>query len=86
MVGIIYFFCLLGMFTFAQVHKKLAINLVITNLVAGVIFMIMIIMTSRQSYLFTRLSAFINPDADPNGAGYMYMVVKECPCRSGMVR
>ena len=43
MVGIIYFFCLLGMFTFARVHKKLAIKLVVTNLVAGVIFMIMII-------------------------------------------
>ena len=83
MVGIIYFFCLLGMFTFAQVHKKLAIRLVVTNLVAGVIFMIMIIMTSRQSYLFTRLSAFINPDADPNGAGYMYMAVRNVLAEAG---
>ena len=83
MVGIIYFFCLLGMFTFARVHKKLAINLVVTNLVAGTIFMIMIIMTSRQSYLFTRLSAFINPDADPNGAGYMYIAVRNVLAEAG---
>ena len=83
MVGIIYFFCLLGMFAFARVHKKLAINLVVTNLVAGIIFMIMIIMTSHQSYLFTRLSAFINPDADPNGAGYMYMAVRNVLAEAG---
>ncbi|RHW29958.1 FtsW/RodA/SpoVE family cell cycle protein [Oceanobacillus profundus] len=76
MVAIIYFFCLLGMFIFARVHKKLAIKLVITNLVAGAIFMIMIIMTSRQGYLFTRLSAFINPDTDPNGAGYLYIAIR----------
>ena len=83
MVGIIYFFCLLGMFTFARVHKKLAIKLVVTNLVAGAIFMIMIILTSRQSYLFTRLSAFINPDADPNGAGYMYIAVRNVLAEAG---
>jgi cell division protein FtsW (lipid II flippase) len=83
MVGIIYFFCLLGMFTFARVHKKLAIKLVITNLVAGAIFMIMIILTSRQSYLFTRLSAFINPDADPTGAGYMYIAIRNVLAEAG---
>jgi cell division protein FtsW (lipid II flippase) len=83
MVGIIYFFCLLGMFTFARVHKKLAIKLVVTNLVAGAIFMIMIILTSRQIYLFTRLSAFINPDADPNGAGYMYIAVRNVLAEAG---
>ena len=45
--------------------------------------MIMFIMTSRQSYLFTRLSAFINPDADPNGAGYMYMAVRNVLAEAG---
>lgn len=83
MVGIIYFFCVLGMFTFAQAHKKLAIKLVIANLMAGAIFMIMMIMTPRQGYLFTRLSAFMNPDADPNGAGYMYMVVRNILAEAG---
>ncbi|SOC40257.1 FtsW/RodA/SpoVE family cell cycle protein [Ureibacillus acetophenoni] len=84
MVGVIYFFCLLGMFTFARVHKKLAINLVVSNLVAGIIFIIMIITTtSHQSYFLTRLSTFINPNADPNGAGYMYMVVRNVLAEAG---
>lgn len=83
MVGIIYFFCLLGMFTFARVHKKLAIKLVVTNLMAGAIFVIMIIMTSSQSYLFTRLSAFINSSSDPNGSGYMYMAVRSVLAEAG---
>ncbi|MBD8071596.1 FtsW/RodA/SpoVE family cell cycle protein [Bacillus sp. PS06] len=83
MVGTIYFFCLLGMFTFARVHKKLAIKLVVTNLIAGAIFVIMIIMTSHQSYLFTRLSAFINSYSDPNGAGYMYMAVRNVLAEAG---
>ncbi|WP_042221773.1 FtsW/RodA/SpoVE family cell cycle protein [Oceanobacillus manasiensis] len=85
MVGIIYFFCLLGMFTFSRVHKKLAIKLVVTNLMAGAMFVIMIIMTSSQSYLFTRLSAFINSDADPNGTGYMYMAVKRVLAEAGWI-
>jgi cell division protein FtsW (lipid II flippase) len=84
MVGVIYFFCLLGMFTFARVHKKLAINLVVSNLVAGIIFIIMIITTtSHQSYFLTRLSTFINPNADPNGAEYMYMVVRNVLAEAG---
>lgn len=76
MVAIIYFFCILGMLLFSRIDKKLTIKLMITNLVAGAIFM-MIIMSSRQSYLFTRLSAFINPDADPSGTGYMYIAIRK---------
>ena len=83
MMGIIYFFCILGMFAFARVHKKLAINLVITNLVVGIFFMMFIIMTSRQSYVFARLSAFINPAADESGLGYMYMVIKNVLSEAG---
>ncbi|OIJ20152.1 cell division protein FtsW [Anaerobacillus alkalidiazotrophicus] len=82
MFSIIYFFCLLGMFAFARAHKKLAINLAVTNIVAGIILMITI-MTSRQSYLFTRLYAFLNPDAEPNGAGYIYIVVRNVLSEAG---
>ncbi len=83
MFSIIYFFSILGMFACARIHKKLAINLAVTNIVAGVLFMIIFIMTSRQSYLFTRLFAFINPDADPNGAGYLYIAVRNVLAEAG---
>ena len=83
MVSIIYFFCILGMFAFARIHKKLAVNLILTNLLAGIIFIIMFYMTSRQSYLLTRLSAFINPTADSNGAGYMYKAVRNVLSEAG---
>ena len=83
MMGIIYFFCILGMFAFARVHKKLAINLVVTNIVAGTIFMMIFIMNSRHSNLITRLSAFLNPDADSNGAGYIYMAVRNVLAEAG---
>lgn len=83
MNSIIYFFCLLGMFACARVHKKLAINLIVTNIVAAILFMIIFIMTSHQSHLFTRLFAFINPDADPNGAGYLYITVRNVLAEAG---
>ncbi|MCM3601098.1 FtsW/RodA/SpoVE family cell cycle protein [Robertmurraya korlensis] len=83
MVSIIYFFCILGMFSFARIHKKLAINLALTNLLAGIIFFIIFYMTSRHSYFFTRLSAFINPAADSNGAGYMYTAVRKVLSEAG---
>jgi cell division protein FtsW (lipid II flippase) len=83
MISIIYFLCILAMFAVARIHKKLAVNLSLTNLLAGIIFIIMFYMTSRQSYLFTRLSAFINPTADPNGAGYMYVAVRKVLSEAG---
>jgi cell division protein FtsW (lipid II flippase) len=83
MISIIYFLCILGMFAFARSHKKLAVNLTLTNLLAGIIFIIMFYMTSRQSYLFTRLSAFINPTADSHGAGYMYVAVRKVLSKAG---
>ncbi|MCT8138488.1 FtsW/RodA/SpoVE family cell cycle protein [Anaerobacillus sp. CMMVII] len=83
MFCIIYFFCIIGMFAFAQVQKKLALKLVGTNAVAGLIFLLAIIITSRESYFFTRLSAFINPNADPNGAGYMYITVRDILSQAG---
>ena len=83
MFSIIYFFCIIGMFAFAQVQKKLARKLVGTNAVVGLIFLLAIIITSRESYFFTRLSAFINPNADPNGAGYMYIIVRDILSQAG---
>jgi cell division protein FtsW (lipid II flippase) len=83
MISMIYFLCILGMFAFARIHKKLAVNLSITNLLAGIIFIFMFYKTSHLSYLFTRLSAFINPAADSNGAGYMYVAVRKVLSEAG---
>ena len=83
MLSVVYFFCILAMFACARVQKKLAVNLVVTNLVAGIIFIIMFIMTSHKSYLFNRLSAFINWDANPNGAGYLYIAVRNVLAEAG---
>ncbi|RHW43371.1 FtsW/RodA/SpoVE family cell cycle protein [Neobacillus notoginsengisoli] len=83
MIIIIYFLCIIGMFAFAPIQKKLAVNLAITNLLAGIIFIIMFYMTLRQSYLFTRLSAFINPSADSSGAGYLYISVRKVLSEAG---
>lgn len=83
MTSIIYVFCILGMFAFARIQKKLARNLALINVVAGILFIVMFYITLNQSYLFTRLSAFINPAADPNGAGYMYMAVRNVLAEAG---
>jgi len=83
MISIIYVFCILGMFAFARIQKKLARNLALINVVAGILFIVMFYITLNESYLFTRLSAFINPAADPNGAGYMYMAVRNVLAEAG---
>lgn len=83
MISIFYFLCILGMFGTARIHKRLAINMALTNLLAGIIFIIMFYMTSSQSYLVTRLSAFINPTADSNGAGYLYRAVRNVLSEAG---
>ncbi|MFE8695050.1 FtsW/RodA/SpoVE family cell cycle protein [Cytobacillus sp. FJAT-53684] len=77
MYSIIYFICTLAMFAVSHVNKKLALKLVVVNVVASVIFIITLILSRRGDYFFTRLFAFVNPDADPNGAGYMYTLVMD---------
>jgi cell division protein FtsW (lipid II flippase) len=83
MISIIYFFFIIMMFTFSFVHKKLTLTLVTVNAVAGFLFIATIIITSRGGNLFSRLLAFINPDADPYGAGHMYIVVRDVLSQAG---
>lgn len=83
MFSIIYIFCIATMFAFSQVQKKLAIRIGLVNMAAGVFFLSTMIISPRKDIFFTRLSAFINPDADPNGSGYMYILVKEIFSKSG---
>lgn len=83
MFSIIYFFCILTMFAFSHVHKKVAFSLGVANMVASVIFIITLFFTRRIYSFFTRLIAFINPDTDPNGAGYMYILIRDILSQAG---
>ncbi|MDE5416121.1 FtsW/RodA/SpoVE family cell cycle protein [Alkalihalobacterium chitinilyticum] len=80
---IIYFFCIITMFAFSQVHKRLALKLAVVNVATGVILITTVILTSRGGYLYNRLFAFINPEADPSGAGYIYIVVRDFLSQAG---
>ncbi|MCR6105677.1 FtsW/RodA/SpoVE family cell cycle protein [Salipaludibacillus agaradhaerens] len=72
MMSVIYFFCVVAMFAFSQVHKRLALKLVVANMVIGLGFLMTLIINFRNSYVFTRLTAFFNPhDAELN-----FVVVK----------
>lgn len=83
MLSIIYFFSILTMFAISHVPKKLAMKLLAANIAAGVIFVITMIITSRGSFFFTRLLAFINPDTDPYGNGYMYIMIRDILSQAG---
>ncbi|WP_057763028.1 FtsW/RodA/SpoVE family cell cycle protein [Cytobacillus praedii] len=83
MFSIIYFFCIGSMFAFSQVQKRLAVSIGLVNMAAGLIFLSTLITSYRKDYFFIRLAAFINPDADPNGAGFMYILVKDILSNSG---
>src|SRR5690606_29779080 len=81
--SIIYFFCILVMFIFSQVPKKLANRLVLVNLMAGVIFIGIISLTSFREHLFIRISTFLNPDTAPNGAGNIYIFLSDIFSQAG---
>ncbi|WP_025025482.1 FtsW/RodA/SpoVE family cell cycle protein [Caldalkalibacillus mannanilyticus] len=83
MLSIMYIFFMIAMFAFSHIHKKLALKLAATNVVAGIIFMATMLITSHGGYYYNRLFAFINPEADPNGAGYMYIVVRDALLQAG---
>ncbi|RKL67277.1 cell division protein FtsW [Salipaludibacillus neizhouensis] len=82
-LSIIYFLCILTMFAFSHAPKKLAMKLLATNIAAGLIIVITMIITSRGTFFFTRLLAFINPDTDPYGDGYMYMMIRDLLSQAG---
>ncbi|WP_280771553.1 FtsW/RodA/SpoVE family cell cycle protein [Salipaludibacillus daqingensis] len=82
---IIYFFSIMTIFTFSHVSKKLAMKVVIANatVTASILFTFAMISFSRGGYFFHRLAAFINPTADPNGDGYIYILVKDVLSQAG---
>ncbi len=83
MFSIIYFISVITMLAVSNVQKKLAIKLLATNISAGLVLLVFIIASSRGGYFFQRLQVFIDPNKDPMGAGYMYLVVKDIFSRAG---
>lgn len=83
MFSIIYFFCVVAMYIFSYIHKKSAIKVAMGNLLIGIILISAMLLNSRTSYFFDRLIAFVNPDTDPDGAGYMSIVVKDILSQAG---
>lgn len=83
MLIIIYFCCVLTMFAFSYPSKKLAYKLIVPNVAVGLIVIVTMILSSRGSYLINRLFAFINPNTDPNGGGYMHIVVRDILSEAG---
>ncbi|WP_087974233.1 FtsW/RodA/SpoVE family cell cycle protein [Oceanobacillus rekensis] len=83
MFTIIYFLCVVTMYVFSHVHKKLAIKVAMGNLLIGISFISAMLLNSRNSNFFDRLMAFANPDTDPNGAGYIYILVKDILLQAG---
>ncbi|MET3508068.1 FtsW/RodA/SpoVE family cell cycle protein [Halalkalibacter oceani] len=80
MLGIIYFFCLLTMFACSNVHRKLAFTLVAANVMMSILLFNVFL---ASSYRLTRLLIFLNPNADPHGAGYTYLLVRDILSQAG---
>ncbi|WP_026674837.1 FtsW/RodA/SpoVE family cell cycle protein [Alkalihalobacterium bogoriense] len=80
---IIYFVCILTMFSCSRVHKKLATSLIISNIIAGLVVIMSIPSTSRGVYFYHKLVAFFNPKSYEDAFGYIYILAKEALSRSG---
>ena len=83
MSSFIYFFCIATMFAFSPVHKKIVIKATAVNVAMAVIFICTLTINFHNDYLRNRLLAYLNPYADPEGAGYMYIVVKDILSKAG---
>ncbi|MGD6873777.1 FtsW/RodA/SpoVE family cell cycle protein [Sutcliffiella horikoshii] len=75
--SIIYFSCVLTMFIFSSIRKKTKINLITAKLATCLFIIVPILISSQGSLLSDRLFTFLSPEQDPNGPGYMYILIKE---------
>ncbi|MCM3716460.1 FtsW/RodA/SpoVE family cell cycle protein [Alkalihalobacillus oceani] len=82
-LSIIYCFCILAMFACSHVQKKLALTLVATNLLMGILLLSTTPLASNSEYHLKRLSDFMNPETDPNGVGYIYILVGDILSQAG---
>lgn len=83
MLYINYFFCIITMFVFSNIKKKLMIKAFVANVVAGIILTVLMIVSSQRSYVYDRLSAYLNPESDSGGAGHIYVVAKDTFSQAG---
>ncbi|AST91308.1 hypothetical protein BC6307_08470 [Sutcliffiella cohnii] len=81
---IMYISCVCIMFCFSKVHKSLAIKIITTSVGTGIILLVPLLFTPRGSHFFSeRLSAFLYPEKDPGGYGWVYMVLKNAYSQAG---
>ncbi|WP_186575975.1 FtsW/RodA/SpoVE family cell cycle protein [Aquibacillus kalidii] len=83
MVSFIYVICIVTMFAFSPVQKKLATKLVTVNVILGVCVIGAIINSIQGTYIYDRLSFFLNPNAYPDGEGYIYHKIREALTQAG---
>ncbi|MDL4842448.1 FtsW/RodA/SpoVE family cell cycle protein [Aquibacillus rhizosphaerae] len=83
MVGFIYLICIVTMFAFSPVQKKLAIKLIIVNVVLGVCVIGAIMISTLGNYIHDRLSFFLNPNTYPDGEGYISNQIREVLSQAG---
>ncbi|WP_047985851.1 FtsW/RodA/SpoVE family cell cycle protein [Ornithinibacillus californiensis] len=82
-VMMIYFFCIVMLFAFSKAQKKLAIQLVILNLVVFILIFSLYFSTFLGTERMNRLTAFMNPNADPFDSGYIYLKLQDIFSRAG---
>ncbi|MDG5788635.1 FtsW/RodA/SpoVE family cell cycle protein [Evansella sp. AB-P1] len=80
---IMYFFCVIVMFAFSKVQKKLAMKIVIANMVTAILFISSTIFITRDGYYINRFTTFLDPQSDPDGAGWIYIAVRDALSQGG---
>lgn len=84
MFCIIYFFCIVTMFAFANMEKRIRQKLIFINIATGMIlFSLMLMQTTKQHYYILKLLAFLNPGIHEDGEGNMYHVINEFLAHTG---
>ncbi|NLP52415.1 FtsW/RodA/SpoVE family cell cycle protein [Bacillus sp. RO1] len=74
--SIFYFLCVLMMFIFSHIRKMGEIIMITAELTTCLLFIVLILITSRGSLLSERFFSFLSPEEYFNGPGYMYILIK----------
>lgn len=80
--SVLYLVCTFSMILFSSLPKKVLVRLVTANVL--VLSFLLLLLWKVRTYSFTtRLTGFFNPEADPSGHGYIYMVLKDIFSQAG---
>ncbi|MEA3318711.1 MAG: FtsW/RodA/SpoVE family cell cycle protein [Bacillota bacterium] len=81
--SIFYFLCVLMMFTFSHIRKKSKVIMIAAKLTTCLLFIVLILITSRGSLLSERFFSFLSPEQYYNGPGYMYILIRGLLAEAG---